>query len=278
MIQTFNQIQWRIIQPQLKQALNPARSQNFGRRLFQVQLDDQLFWLKLQLKSHSAEHEVALYNEIQCYRHILKQAPELLARFEVIDTTCLGLQEDYLEQGILLGHTDPLFQHSPHSLSQAEIYQCLYLSLDLLKQLHALSWVHGDLKVEHFRKIHDRAVLIDFEQAFSVKFSQNIKHTATPRYMAPELFHAQAKSYASDAYALGIIWLEWLTQEKLQAKSYLDWAKLHCQQLKIELPKRYQVFEAVLSGLLSKEKSHRCTNFYQIKQLLSQNEQRKSTE
>lgn len=230
------------------------------------------------MRSQSAEHEVALYNEIQCYRDLSKQAPELLAPFEVIDTQCLVLEEDYLAQGILLGHTDPLFQQAPQRLSHAEIYQCLDSSLDLLTGLHALTWVHGDLKVEHFRKIHDRAVLIDFEQAFLLKSTAMNNNTATPRYMAPELFHAQAKSYASDAYALGIIWLEWLTQEKLQAKSYLDWAKLHCQQLKIELPEQFQVFQTVLSRLLSKEKHQRCTNFYQIKQLLRQNVQRKSSE
>lgn len=195
-----------------------------------------------------------------------------------MDTECLDLKDDYIAQGIILQHTEALFKQAPYTLSQAEIYQCLNLSLDVLAQLHALSWVHGDLKVEHFRKINHRAVLIDFEQTFSVKSTAMNKNTATPRYMAPELFHAQAKSYASDAYALGIIWLEWLTQKKLQAKSYLDWAKLHCQQLKIELPKQYQTFEAVLGMLLSKEKDHRCTNFYQIKQLLSQSEQRKSTE
>lgn len=190
----------------------------------------------------------------------------------------MGLEEDSIEQGIILQHTEALFKKAPQTLNPAEIYQCLNSSLDVLTQLHRLSWIHGDLKVEHFRNIHHRAVLIDFEQAFSVKSNGINKNTATPRYMAPELFHAQAKSYASDAYALGIIWLEWLTQEKLQAKSYVDWAKLHCQQLKIELPEQYQVFQTVLTMLLSKEKDHRCTNFYQIKQLLSQNEQRKSNE
>lgn len=267
-----------MIQPQLKQALNPARSQNFGRRLFQIQLDNQLFWLKLQLKSHSVEHESALQNEIRCYQHISKQVPELIAPFKIVDVECLGLKEDYLGQGIMLQHTDALFQHSPHTLSQAETSQCLNLSLDVLAQLHEISWVHGDLKVEHFRKIENRSVCIDLEQAFSVKSTAMNQNTATPRYMAPELFHAQAKSYASDAYALGIIWLEWLTQEKLHAKSYLDWAKLHCQQLKIELPEQFQVFKTVLTMLLNKEKNQRCTNFYQIKQLLSQNEQRKSNE
>ena len=246
--------------------------------MFQIQLGDQLFWLKLQLKSQSVEHEVALHNEIQCYQHIAKRTSGLLAPFEVVNTQCLGLKEDYSEQGIILKHIEGLFKKAPNSLSQAEIYQSLNLSLDVLVQLHELSWVHGDLKAEHFRKIEHKAVLIDFEQAFWLESIQLIKNTATPRYMAPELFHAEAKSYASDAYALGIIWLEWLTQEKLQAKSYLDWAKLHCQQLKIELPEQLQVFETVLMMLLSKEKYHRCTNFYQIKQILSKNGQRKSNE
>ncbi len=226
----------------------------------------------------SVEHEVALINEIQCYQYIFKRAPEVLAPFEIIDALGTGLQEQYLAQGILLEHTESLFGQAPHTLSPTEICQCLALSLDVMAQLHEISCVHGDLKAEHFRKMGHRAVLIDFEQTFLVKSNNVVKNTGTPRYMAPELFHAQTKSYASDAYALGIIWLEWLTQDKLQAKSYLDWAKLHCQQLKIELPEQYQVFETVLMMLLSKEKNQRCTNFYQIKQRLSQNEQRKSNE
>ena len=93
--------------------------------------------------------------------------------------------------------------------------------------------------------------------------------TATPRYMAPELFHGEAKTLASDLYALGIIVYEWLTQRRLQAKSYQDWAYLHCQQLKIELPAAYLGFQDLLEAMLNKQKSQREVSFLALKTLLS---------
>lgn len=47
--------------------------------------------------------------------------------------------------------------------------------------------------------------------------------------MAPELFHGANKTVQSDLYALGIVLYEWLTQTRLQANSYHEWAVLHCQ-------------------------------------------------
>jgi hypothetical protein len=56
----------------------------------------------------------------------------------------------------------------------------------------------------------------------------------------------------SDLYAFGIILYEWLTQSRLTAKTYQDWAVLHCQQLQIQLPDRFKQFLPLLNGLLQK--------------------------
>lgn len=101
---------------------------------------------------------------------------------------------------------------------------------------HLLSWqsfMSWDgfmviLKKEHFRKFKQEFYLIDFEKTRLISSPDPITD-ATPRYMAPELFHGANKTVQSDLYALGIVLYEWLTQTRLQANSYHEWAVLHCQ-------------------------------------------------
>ena len=86
--------------------------------------------------------------------------------------------------------------------------------------------------------------------------------------MAPELFHGEAKTVQTDLYALGIILLEWLTDQRLQAASYQDWAYLHCQSLNIALPEPFQGFSPLLQGLLAKQQSQRWQNTMAAKRCL----------
>lgn len=256
--------------PQLKQALNSNKSQSFGRRIYQIYFGAQNYWLKLQIKNVSQQHQLSFKHEINQYQWISQHCPEILSPFQIMDITA----EKEKEQGtstqvLIVRHLDPLFQQPPNLLSLAEIKSTLIHSVEVLEKLHQLCLIHGDLKVEHFRKYQNRAVLIDLEQCICIESIHRGENTATPRYMAPELFHAAAKSFESDVYALGIIWLEWLTQRKLEQKSYLDWAKLHCQHLEIDLNVELKAFEPVLALLLHKQKALRCTNFYQIKQQLT---------
>ncbi|KCX88391.1 tyrosine kinase family protein [Acinetobacter sp. 72431] len=83
---------------------------------------------------------------------------------------------------------------------------------------------------------------------------------ATPRYMAPELFRGGYKSIQSDLYAFGIVLYEWLTQTRLEASSYRDWAVLHCQNLTIQLPTQFLIFLPLLVGLLQKQQQNRFSN------------------
>ena len=86
--------------------------------------------------------------------------------------------------------------------------------------------------------------------------------------MAPELFQGQAKSLQSEVYALGVIFYEWLSGQRLQATDYLDWAFLHCQRLKVELPQHLQAFQGLLEEMLSKQKQHRLADFQAVKDYL----------
>lgn len=87
--------------------------------------------------------------------------------------------------------------------------------------------------------------------------------------MAPELFHGKNKSVQSDLYALGIILYEWLTQTKLRANSYHDWAVLHCQQLQLQVPKQLEPFLPLLKGLTQKHSEQRLCSVLDAQVLLN---------
>ena len=259
-------------------AYNSIQSQKFGRRVYQIQQGQQLFWLKLQLKNSNRYYKQHFFNELNCYSELNAletEAQPVLLNFSIFDPfQQFKIDEEVIDQALWVEDAPKLFQDLPDRLSLAEIGKRLVLSLDVLEHLHDYGYLHGDIKVEHFRAKDEKSYLIDFEQAVNTAEEANLTniatHTATPRYMAPELFHAESKSFATDVYALGVIWLEWLTQKRFQQNNYLDWAKFHCQSLKIELPIGFKPLDDVLILMLSKNKVHRCLNIYQLKQLLSQ--------
>lgn len=257
--------------PQLKQAHNSEQSQKFGRHLYRIANDGQSYWIKLQNRNMSEQHKLSFLNELNQYQNIYQLNPKILAPHQIIDFNQLEhrIIENAVPSILIIQDLQALFGISPLGLPLGSIKSVFLQSLEVLENVHELGYLHGDLKAEHFRTFKNRAVLIDLEQCIDLNRKASLENTATPRYMAPELFHAEPKTYATDLYALGIIWLEWLTQTKLQAKTYMEWAKLHCQSLKIELDEQFKQFESLFELLLNKNKALRCTNFYQIKQQLS---------
>lgn len=262
----------------LSTAINSPKSQSFGRRIYLIEQQGRRFWLKLQLQSTAFqrdydEYEHSFLHELNCYTQLsLSETSnkKLLLNFSILNTSPYFQEHDaFVDQVLCVEDAALLFPDNISQLSRAEIFQRLKLSLDVLENLHEYGYVHGDLKGVHFRYSNGQAALIDFEQTSRIECIHRMLNTATPRYMAPELFHAESKSFASDVYALGIIWLEWLTQIRIQQKSYLDWAKLHCQSLKIDLPVQFDVLEQLLLSMLMKNKAQRCSNIYQLKQVLS---------
>ena len=268
----------------LPNTLNSIQSQNFGRRVYQVENGDHQRWLKLQCVDAHPAYEHGFLNELKIYDLLNRiETPDqsVIGNFSILDPyTHFQVDEHVIQEALWLEDLPILFVKEPNRLEAVELYKQLKLSLDVLEHLHAYGLVHGDLKKEHFRYKQEegQARLIDFEKSFIVEANLNsaqpmlshvATHDATPRYMAPELFHVKPKSVQSDIYALGIIWLEWLTQQRLSAKSYQDWAILHCQQLKIDLPEHFQPLFPVLEMMLMKKIDSRCSNIYQIKQVLS---------
>ncbi|TCM67274.1 protein kinase-like protein [Acinetobacter calcoaceticus] len=275
-------------QPNFELASNSALSQGLGRRLYLLKADPQQdqhpqagdAWLKLHLHGYNALSEQSFLHELHCYQHLgqLQQPKKpILLPYQIIDLkqhfdfSQQPILQPSLDQALLIPDARALFAAVATDLSDDQCLQVMIQSLAVLEHLHSLGYLHADLKIEHFRILDRKCYLIDFEQAVALehKVLPNVAHTATPRYMAPELFHAQAKSIQSEIYALGIIWYQWLTQHRVQQGSYLDWAVWHCQDFQPQLSGRFKVFEPMLLRMLSKKTSLRYENISEIKQAIS---------
>lgn len=261
---------------QLGAPVNAIQRQHMGRYLFRRHdpVTQQQHWIKLQQQGIHAECEQSFLHELQCYRDIdrLSQArgSSILLDFEVVDLAQhLGIDQDsgFYPQGLRIMDSTALFAAPPMHLDH--VLQVLFQSLACLEQLHALGYLHADLKPEHFRQQHRRCCLIDFEQALRIDQAKASAVTATPRYMAPELFHGQAKSIQTEIYALGVIWSAWIGQQRIQQSDYLAWAKWHCQDFQLQLPGEYADLEPVLLAMLAKHCSARYAHIREIKQALT---------
>ena len=256
------------------QLCTKPKSLTFGRCLYTFEYQQQRYWLKTQSANIHPDIEAGFVQELNFYRQFLDQAQaaSFLLPFQMISHFTTGAEAQGQDvAALLLAHADAFLGDLVDCTLQSvqQIRQKILLLLDAVEQLHQLGWVHGDLKREHFVEYQKRACLIDFEQVEKINSTQQLKNlTATPRYMAPELFQGADKTVQSDIYALGIILFEWLTGQRLTAKNYQDWAYLHCQRLSIELPQHLRVFEKLLTGMLAKQKQHRFADICVIKQLL----------
>lgn len=247
------------------------QSLSFGRRLYSFEKDQQIFWLKTQLSHQNFDYEAGFLNELTFYRLFFKQKqfPDFLLPFQIIDDDIrLEPVSEFINTSLVLPDCPSILNDVSHN-SINDVQTTLLQLLESLDQLHQLGWIHGDLKAQHFLKYEQRVCLIDFEQVQKISTHPSQQTlTATPHYMAPELFQGQGKTVQSDIYALGIIIYEWLTGLRLTAKNYTDWAYLHCQRLNIELPKQFSRFEYVVQRMLAKQKQDRFTDISSIKYCL----------
>lgn len=242
---------------------------NMGRRLYNFKQNDQLYWLKLNLINAAPSAHDGLLNEINIYKQLNIHSAKIALPFESVN-----IENDLFECAIdkdtafIVPHAEPLFVQCANQLSIYEIKKILLEAVKCLQQLRTLGWLHGDLKPQHFVKFQGQTCLIDFEQTQSIYTVQQNSMNATPHYMAPELFHGEPKTLQTEFYALGVIFYEWLTQQRLQAKTYQDWAILHCQQFQPIMPSKSSSFEMLLNGLLQKNKYSRFAHFREIIEIL----------
>ncbi len=267
-----NLLQFKLPELQQSHFISKAKPQSlaFGRQQYQFQVGQNLYWLKAQVQGISDAHSISFQHELERYKQFDKNisSKSVLLPFQIFEQAQLKLRDEVLSDVLILPHASGLFSTPAENLHLKQINYILWQAIDALELLWQQNWIHADLKREHFVIWQGQCKLIDFEQAMPLHSETLSTLTATPRYMAPELFHGEAKSLASDIYALGIIFLEWLSAVRLQAKTYEEWAYLHCQRLKVELPAQYLVFKDLVSGMLYKQKEARLVDFYRLKSCL----------
>ncbi|MCU7696114.1 protein kinase [Acinetobacter sp. AYS6] len=242
----------------LKIVTKPA-SAALGRYLWLCRIDNKNYWLKYHLPETFVQSERDFIHEQLFYEEINHKKTAWLLPHKLIEVSAIPQLNHSLGRVLILPDTDLWFGPLPHKTDLTDIYHTIWFALDKLAELHKFGWIHGDIKKEHFRKFEQNAYLIDFEKARLLSNS-DLRMDATPRYMAPELFRGASKDVQSDLYAFGIVLYEWLTQTRLEAGSYYDWAVLHCQNLTIQLPTQFMNFYPLLLGLLQKKQQNRFSN------------------
>ncbi|MHA3892343.1 protein kinase domain-containing protein [Acinetobacter sp. GXMZU3951] len=251
-------------------------SLQFGRRLYSFQANNQNFWLKLQLQQGHPMYQQGFQRELEFYRQgqNATELTQITLPFKTLPKSALlewGLANEtelLFEQALIVPDAAAYFALDAQRQDISTIQHHFLRALTVVQLMHDAQWLHADLKREHFVEYAGQLKLIDFEQTQPMHALNQIAMNATPRYMAPELFHGDAKSEQTDIYALGIIFYEWLSGQRLSAENYQDWAYLHCQRLEIVLPEKFLVFQSLLSKMLAKHKAARFDNIYAIKRAL----------
>lgn len=230
-----------------------------GRCLWTCTIDTKNYWLKYHLPETHAQSEQDFLHEQLFYKEINLKNSTWLLPYKLIEVSLIPQLEHSLGQVLILPDSDVWFDSLNEETDFSDIYRKIWFAINKLAELHELGWIHGDVKAEHFRKFQQKPYLIDFEKTRPISSCDTVLD-ATPRYMAPELFRGGYKSIQSDLYAFGIVLYEWLTQTRLEASSYRDWAVLHCQNLTIQLPTQFLIFLPLLVGLLQKQQQNRFSN------------------
>ncbi|MFW2046721.1 protein kinase domain-containing protein [Acinetobacter variabilis] len=250
-----------------------ARSLGFGRRLYHLQVNPETgsaLWLKTQNLDSTAisQHDqTGLSHELDFYEAYGEQEGRTFMLPHQIIRKPFQIGDESFNLALILPDAPAHFEVCPKLFSIQEVRQHILRALEPLISLQELGYLHADLKREHFVLYQNRVCLIDFEQVQPLNTTSQAMN-ATPRYMAPELFQGQAKSLQSEVYALGIIFYEWLTGQRLEATDYQDWALLHCQHFKPELPAQYQALQSLLQNMLRKHSQDRLSDFKAVKQAL----------
>ena len=199
----------------------PTQRLGWGRRLYRFEVAGQGYWLKYQFVS---EHVVLINGfdaELSFYQQALAmlQLPKFLPEVQILEN--FEFHSELVKAALILKDVPSLLMANPHRLSRDHIIHIIFKMLNAVEELHQMGWIHADLKASHFLLDGSTCKLIDFEQSQKISETGHQQTvTATPRYMAPELFHGEAKTVQTDLYALGIILLEWLTDQRLLASSY----------------------------------------------------------
>lgn len=242
--------------------MTPVKSCTFGRKIFFLQQQQKKYWIKYQALSGNEQYVAGFNREKEIYMWASHQAMTL-PFWDIEIEPWIG-SELSMGSTLLIPHAEPLLKFPPQHRDHA--YHIIQQLITTVLVWHDLGWLHADLKPQHVVSYQNIPYLIDFEQMQKVD-AVHVSLNATPHYMAPELFHHHHKSIQSDIYALGIIIYEWLSQKKLKANTYRDWAILHCQYSVFDLPPVYQEFQNLVNMMLHRNIDQRLKHLSLLKNL-----------
>lgn len=118
---------------------------------------------------------------------------------------------------------------SDHLRGRMDTKEALRILADLasaLTHLHEAGAVHQDVKPQNIYVKEGRAALGDLGSAYFL--SQGSKTSGSPFYMAPEVYHGEPTSGASDVYSLGVTAYELLSgQRPFMGNSYEELMVAH---------------------------------------------------
>ena len=120
-----------------------------------------------------------------------------------------------------------------------------------LAYLHRLGAVHQDVKPQNVYVSGGRAALGDLGSADFV--AQGSKTSGSPYYMAPEVYHGESTSSASDVYSLGVMAWELLTGARpFVGNSYEELMVAHLSRFPAPLASLRPELPRALSRLLDR--------------------------
>jgi DNA-binding response OmpR family regulator/predicted Ser/Thr protein kinase len=144
-----------------------------------------------------------------------------------------------------------------------------------LRVVHAAGMLHRDLKPPNVMlRENDDIVLIDFGLARQMVGGTNYTRTGvlrgSPYYMSPEQALGERLDARSDLYSLGVMYYELLTGKKPYAgRSAIEVLEQHVNAAVPRLPEELAHHEPLLSRMLAKDRSERCTDAAEVIQAIA---------
>ncbi len=196
----------------------------------------------------------------------LKQEGDTVAQFShenIVTVYACGVVDSqyYLAMEILGG--GDLAQRIRQGLTAEEALKILSQMAGALEHAHAANTLHRDIKPENIL-FHDngKAVLVDFGIAKDVDTESNFTKAGavvgTPHYMAPERAQGKTVDARSDIYALGVVFYEMLTGEKMyKGGDTFAISYAHVYEPIPELPASQARFQQLLNQMVAKDPDER---------------------
>ncbi|MFO7325967.1 MAG: protein kinase, partial [Pseudomonadota bacterium] len=200
------------------------------------------------------------------------EAPQFAREFETVGVLRHPGVVDIYDYGVHDGREFIAMEYFPcgdlkarlqNPVSEQEALDYLGRIAEALAAVHAEGILHRDLKPPNIMLREDgQVVLIDFGLARNLDHGTRSTRAGvlrgSPYYMSPEQAQGLELDARSDLYSLGVIFYEMLTGEKpYQGNSAIEVLQQHVNGTVPQLPEPYSRHQALLEGMLAKDRDDR---------------------